>query len=131
VVDHDGGPPRPYGSPAERLAHARAELARAPVVGVGDGFLVDPERARAAIAQLDEAVLDIRQALTVFSRRGVEPPTMDPVGRNLAVQMAELDRRAEAFALAWIADIEATRDEIQQQIDAHVSVDSGHADRWA
>lgn len=94
-----------------------------------DGFLVDPEKAEAAIARLDEAILDIKQSLSSFRARRVEAPARDAVSVNLAVQIREMDRRAEAFVRTWADQIQAHRDAIQAQIDAYRRVDDEIAER--
>lgn len=135
MTDHDGAaqlPLRPYDGPARRLEYARAELARTPPAsGPLDGFLVDPERAQAAIAQLDAAIADIRQSIGAFKFGYVEPPARDPVSMNLAVQIREMDRRAELYVQTWASQIEAFRDAIQAQVDAYRRADEENAERLA
>ncbi|MGQ0573823.1 MAG: PE domain-containing protein [Pseudonocardia sp.] len=133
MTDHDVGPARPYGSPEQRWEQARAEIARGGATGGGSGgFLVDPERAQVAIAQLDAALQDIRQALAGFeTARFVEPPGQDPVSLNLAEQMREMDRRAGEYVQAWAGQVELFRDAVQAQVDSYRRVDADSAGRLA
>ncbi|MGQ0575348.1 MAG: PE domain-containing protein [Pseudonocardia sp.] len=133
MTDHDAGPARPYGSPEQRWEQARAEIARGGATGGGSGgFLVDPERAEVAIAQLDAALLDIRQAMGRFRHQNVvEPPGQDPVSVNLAEQMREMDRRAGQYVQAWAGQVELFRDAVQAQVDSYRRVDADNAGRLA
>lgn len=53
------------------------------------------------------------------------------MSQNLAVQMREMDRRAEAYVRTWADQIQAYRDAIQTQVDACRRVDDEIADRLA
>ncbi|MGQ0574085.1 MAG: PE domain-containing protein [Pseudonocardia sp.] len=133
MSDHDvSGPPSRYGSPAWRLAAAQAELNRPlPAGGLGAGFLVDPERAEQAARLLDEAVLDIRQALRDFKLGHVVAPAQDPVSLNLAVQMREMDRRAVVYVDTWAGHVEQAAAQIRAQIAAYRGVEAENAARLA
>lgn len=126
MVDHNIV--RPGDSAIRRLLYAQAELDRTPASGgMGDGFLVDPERAEAALAQLDRAILDIRQSLNAFSISAVPPPARDEVSMNLARQIAVMDTRAQVYVRAWADQLQEFRDAVQAQVDAYRRVDDENA----
>lgn len=122
----------PGDSPFRRLVYAQAELARPPVGGgLGDGFIVDPERAQVAIARLDEAILDTRRALGAFSFGKVVAPARDEVSQNLARQMQVMDDRAIAYVKEWLRQLEEFRGAVQAQIDSYGRADDEIAERLA
>lgn len=128
MVDHNIV--RPGDSAIRRLLYAQAELDRTPASGgMGDGFLVDPERAEAALAQLDQAIFDIRQSLDAFAVPTVTPPARDDVSVNLARQISAMDQRAVAYVRAWADQIQAFRDAVQAQVDAYRLADEETAER--
>ncbi|MGQ0576953.1 MAG: PE domain-containing protein [Pseudonocardia sp.] len=130
MADHVG---QGWYAPSEwRLAAAQAELNRpSPSAGLGNGFLVDPDRACEAVVLLDEAIRDIRDALWPLKYGQVEPPGQDPVSLNLAVQMQKLNDRAVAYFEDWARQVQDARDALQAQIDAYRQADERAAERLA
>lgn len=103
---------------------AEARLA-APVVGGGGagGFVVDPERAEACIAELTRIVNELRvESMSTGSMR-FDPPGSDAVSLNLAANGHEMAQRAQGFVQAWADQVEATRDALRAQLAAYRSVE--------
>ncbi|GAA3226597.1 hypothetical protein GCM10017691_16250 [Pseudonocardia petroleophila] len=115
------------------LGHAAVTWARsrlaAPVEGGGraGGFVVDPERAEACIAELTRITNELRMQVVTSNGFRFDAPGNDEVSLNLAANGAEMSRRAEGFLQAWAAQIEATRDALQDQLDAYRSVETSNS----
>lgn len=134
MSDHDGrlSAVLPGDSAIRRLVYAQAELARTPAGGGPiEGFLVDPEQAQAAIARLDEAILDIRRSLAAFRTTEMAAPARDAVSQNLGRQIAVMDARAAAYIQEWARQLEEFRNAIQDQVDAYERVEDENAERLA
>ncbi|MEK6441866.1 PE domain-containing protein [Pseudonocardia sp. T1-2H] len=95
--------------------------------GVGTGFRVDPEKAQACIDELTAVIRDLRFAVTAGSALAFAPPSQDPVSINVARNAGEMATRAQEWMLAWIAQLESTRNGLQHQLEAYRAQDSESA----
>lgn len=101
-----------------------------PPMTSGDGFLVDPEKARAAIGRLEQMAADISRRLSSFrSGSTFDPPTSDGVGLQGAQNAQAMSGNAVAFVLALHDQIVATKGALQAQVDAYERVDRTNASR--
>ena len=98
-------------------------------VGAVGGYVVDPERAQECIAELSRIAADVRRSAVASYQFYFDPPGFDPVSTNIARQGAIMGERAAAYVRAWAAQIEATRDALQQQLDAYTSVEDSNSRR--
>jgi hypothetical protein len=111
-----------------RLTGSQAVLAGLPGgAGSGQGFLVDPERAQAAIATLTGVIHDLEAGMAELGLRWTRAPGIDPVSVRLGENMELMRQRALAYVLGWTEQIEATRDALQAQVDAYRRVDESNA----
>lgn len=114
----------------KNLAEFELGMAPSPLAGGGGGFMIDPERAEACIAEMTRIVGEVRAAsmmmtaLTMFAPLG-----SDEVSKNFANNAVVMAGRAEAFVRTWADQIEATRDGLQAQLDAYRRTDEDNASR--
>ncbi|MBW0132892.1 PE domain-containing protein [Pseudonocardia abyssalis] len=114
------------------LTWAESRLA-APVGGggAGGGFVVDPERAEACIAELTRIANELRiQAMSAGSLR-FDPPGSDEVSLNMADNGFEMSQRAVNFVRTWAGQIELTRDALQRQLDGYRGIEDANAQALA
>lgn len=109
------------------MGWAEARLA-APVVGGGGagGFVVDPERAEACIAELSRIVNDLRLQAMMQTACAFDAPGYDDVSLNLAVNGRVMAQRAEQFVRAWADQIEVTRDALRRQLDGYSTTEDAN-----
>jgi hypothetical protein len=94
---------------------------------VGTGFRVDPEKAQACIDELTAVIRDLRFAVTAGSALAFAPPSQDPVSINVARNAGAMATRAQEWMLAWMAQLESTRNGLQHQLEAYRTQDSESA----
>ena len=96
-------------------------------VGAAGGYVVDPERAQECIAELSRIAADVRRSVIASHQLYFDPPGYDAVSTNAARQGAIMGERATAYVRAWAAQIEATRDALQRQMDAYRAVEQSNS----
>jgi hypothetical protein len=99
--------------------------------GLADGFLVDTERAEVAIATLTGVIDDLEAAQIHWYQQHFKAPGIDPVSIRLGENMRVMQQRAVAYVQAWTAQVKATRDALQAQVDGYRRVDQDNAARRA
>lgn len=112
------------------LAEFELGLGPPPLAGGADGFMIDPERAEACIAEMDRIIGEVRGVSMRMSLTTTFAPLgSDEVSVNFANNAVVMAGRAEAFVRTWADQIEATRDGLQAQLDAYRTVDADNASR--
>ena len=91
--------------------------------GITGGFVVEPERVEAAIAQLDLIVGDLTRELRDWRRTEVPPPTLDGVGMNLVTNASRMAANATAWLEAWANQIADARDALLAQLEGYRQIE--------
>lgn len=112
--------------------NAARRLAEIPATGgIGNGFLVDPERAEQAVRTLTGVIDELEVAILAWRRQEKINAGTDPVSVQLAENVATMGTRAGSWLESWTDQIRLARDALQAQVDDYRRVEQENADRFA
>lgn len=117
---------------AAQLGSAESGLAAAPAGAMPDGFLLDPERAEAAVATMEQVVVDLRRAQILWKPGAAfDPPGADEVSRNLAANARVMADRADTYVTDYARQVEEVVLALRAQVEAYRRVEQANTARQA
>lgn len=99
--------------------------------GGSGGFRVEPQRLVEAIKRLDVVLNSLDKVRNSAMNTSFDPPGYDDVSINMAQNGAIMSMRAAEYVSAWIGQVVATRDALEQDLDAYIRTDEANSGRRA
>jgi hypothetical protein len=94
-----------------------------PAPSTGRPLVIDVEKARAVVHELEKLAEEIAEQAKPLTFRKVTPPGFDDVSLNVARQSDRMLSAARAYLLTWREDVVAATSALRSQIDAYEATD--------